>query len=1203
VPTFDAIAGGLRPRFPLAERVSARITLPAHSLAATRIEDARNGSAVDVSLVDALIADAEPADGYVVYRNAHISGATLLHRALPDGLEDFLAFDKQPPTPSVAYKMELREGVKGLRLVAGTLEILDAQGAPRLRVSPPYIVGADGVQTDATLAVEGCAVDKNPSAPWGRRVTAPGAGACTIRVSWPAESVKYPAVMDPRWTVTGSMASARQDHTAILLPLTGKVLVVGGRTSPTSTTGLATAELYDKTTGTWAATSSITGGRWSHTATLLNSSSNGTTSQKVLVAGGINGSTSLNTAQLYSQTAGTWAAAGNLNAARHLHSATLLADGRVLVAGGMNGTATLQTAALYNPASGSGTWTATVGPIPPLGQKNHTATLLVTSNQQLSNKVLFVGGNDGSASLTSVFLFDPVQSAFSTLAPLSVPREGHTATVLANGKVLIAGGKNGSTPQASALTFDPSTSNGIWASAGNMSAARIGHSASLLSTAVLTSGQVLVAGGFNGSSTVASTDVYKVATNSWAADSPMVAPVQGHVAVVLGSNVLIAGGVNGSTTVSASELYDPSFSLSCSTASQCASGFCVNGVCCDTACNQGCGACNLPNKIGTCSPITSGTACADDGNPCTVDRCDGTSVACQHRAGNAGTVCRAAAGECDVSEACNGTSTACPSDAKKASGTACTDDGNVCSKDQCDGSNVACQHPAGNAGTICRAAAGECDLADACTGASTTCPSDAKKASGTACTDDGNVCTADQCDGSSVACQHPAGNAGTICRAAAGECDVAETCTGSSTACPTDAKKPSGTACTDDGNACTKNQCDGTSVACQHPPEAAGTICRGAAGACDVAETCSGTTAPCPADVLVPGGTVCRPAGGECDLAEACSGTSPACPSDAKKASGTACTDDGDICTDDKCNGTAVACQHTIGSAGQVCVMPADTKVLAKLQVSSAVLDSVWTTAYQRIDAQAGLTAFRATLESQCGFDPLVNLESCLMAFDDVDNVIHQTPANFVTLCRGQWDRTRLEACIREPQSETSDPPFDWNGVTVFGGDGRPFLAFLSDDTLAFGSQDWIKEAIDRFASPSTPVPPGAPRSEAVRLAGFADADSTAWIAALAGGTSLTTPAGFQSLTGVTTWLDLRTGMTFTARLEASDASGASNIAQTLGTTSGSIFPPLLSELGISFFVNSPAVSGAVVTTSSSRTPAELLTSLNKLFPPSGGTP
>src|SRR5207245_1029107 len=90
----------------------------------------------------------------------------------------------------------------------------------------------------------------------------------------------------------------------------------------------------------------------------------------------------------------------------------------------------------------------------------------------------------------------------------------------------------------------------------------------------------------------------------------------------------------------------------------------------------------------------------------------------------------------------------------------------------------ACTHPAGNAGTVCRAVAGECDLAETCDGVTTACPTDVFKASGTTCTDDGNVCTTDVCSGASATCTHPAGNAGAVCRAAANECDVAESCPG-----------------------------------------------------------------------------------------------------------------------------------------------------------------------------------------------------------------------------------------------------------------------------------------------------------------------------------------------------------------------------------------------------------------------------------------
>src|SRR5207244_3591231 len=144
--------------------------------------------------------------------------------------------------------------------------------------------------------------------------------------------------------------------------------------------------------------------------------------------------------------------------------------------------------------------------------------------------------------------------------------------------------------------------------------------------------------------------------------------------------------------------------------------------------------------------------------------------------------------------------TSCPADTVKDAGTACTDDGHVCTTDVCNGTvgAPACTHAAGNAGTVCRAAAGGCDVAETCTGTSTACPADTKQPAGSACTADANPCTLDQCDGSTTTCTHPAGNAGTVCRAAAGECDLAESCTGTSTTCPTDAFKTNGTACTDD---------------------------------------------------------------------------------------------------------------------------------------------------------------------------------------------------------------------------------------------------------------------------------------------------------------------------------------------------------------------------------------------------------------------
>jgi hypothetical protein len=125
----------------------------------------------------------------------------------------------------------------------------------------------------------------------------------------------------------------------------------------------------------------------------------------------------------------------------------------------------------------------------------------------------------------------------------------------------------------------------------------------------------------------------------------------------------------------------------------------------------------------------------NDGIPCTVDTCSGTSPnkVCTHTVGNAGAVCRSAANDCDAAETCTGTSATCPIDSFKPAGTACTDDGNPCTADVCNAIDV-CTHPAGNAGAICRTAAGACDVAETCNGTSTSCPADGFALASTSCT-------------------------------------------------------------------------------------------------------------------------------------------------------------------------------------------------------------------------------------------------------------------------------------------------------------------------------------------------------------------------------------------------------------------------------------------------------------------------------------
>ncbi len=133
-------------------------------------QDVASGAAVDISLNGALPVAAQTVGGYVVYPGgASASGATVLHRRAPERQRRL----RQPADASGDARGRLqrrarREASPASGWFGGTLEMLDASGAPRLHVPPPYIVGADGIRTDGALAVSGCAVDSDPSPPWGR---------------------------------------------------------------------------------------------------------------------------------------------------------------------------------------------------------------------------------------------------------------------------------------------------------------------------------------------------------------------------------------------------------------------------------------------------------------------------------------------------------------------------------------------------------------------------------------------------------------------------------------------------------------------------------------------------------------------------------------------------------------------------------------------------------------------------------------------------------------------------------------------------------------------------------------------------------------------------------------------------------------------------------------------------------------------------
>lgn len=233
----------------------------------------------------------------------------------------------------------------------------------------------------------------------------------------------------------------------------------------------------------------------------------------------------------------------------------------------------------------------------------------------------------------------------------------------------------------------------------------------------------------------------------------------------------------------------------CEDSTQCHSSFCVDSICCKSACNGLCDrGCDNLNGSGVCQPVD-----CSDGDLCTLDACDPDSgcthlvVDCDDGDRCTSEVCLADSGtceytrvDCDDQNAC--TQDSCSSLAGCQYQPVDCSDGNPCTDDNCD-PQLGCYHQHNQGDCF---DGNHCTVGDYCLEGS--CVSGAQQL---VC-DDTNPCTINLCD-PAVGCQTKFSNAG---------CDDGNLCTQGDLCRAGECRAGSDQLHCSDFNPCTSDHCD-----------------------------------------------------------------------------------------------------------------------------------------------------------------------------------------------------------------------------------------------------------------------------------------------------------------------------------------------------------------------------------------------------------
>ena len=247
-------------------------------------------------------------------------------------------------------------------------------------------------------------------------------------------------IFDPsqnQWAPTGSLSVAREGHKMALVPW-GGVWVVGGTNNGAI---VGTLEMFGGD-GKFRSVGALNTARTEFAMTPVGT-------RNLLVAGGTDGTTTLDSVEIYDGILGKITVAGRMSTPRKGFAVAALLDGTVLMTGGIdiNGS-TLATTEIFDPVQG----TSAPGPALLAPRANHFAYAMPDNGS-----VLVYGGTGSSTVLGSTEIFKPWMGTFAQGSPINVARRDEARATLRQGSFMVAGGRNGSGFLSSSELFQFST--------------------------------------------------------------------------------------------------------------------------------------------------------------------------------------------------------------------------------------------------------------------------------------------------------------------------------------------------------------------------------------------------------------------------------------------------------------------------------------------------------------------------------------------------------------------------------------------------------------------------------------------------------------------------------------------------------------------------------------------------------------------------